>query len=325
MKRLFLILLFFCSIEVYGDTKKVAILETVDKEGNVSYALKLMVRSSLSTAIAETPGYEAYDRVDIASILGEHEFQRTGLIKDDDIKRLGEMTGAAYILVAEVAYLNETTIIILSKFLNIETAKIESSSKVYSSTSIEDLDKNCKILARKLLKLDIEEAKAAEEARIKAEREAKIKAEQEARKREERLAEQRRMEIAKYVDLGLPSGTLWKKTNESGLYDYDTAVSRYGSKLPTVEQFNELKSMCRWTWNGRGYSVIGPNGNSIFLPADGERLSSRSMYKEGAHGYYWSSMSSSLKAWALWFDKRGAYVSLRYRDRGRSVRLVYNP
>lgn len=156
MRQFTILLLLLFPIFAYGETKKVAILETVDKEGNVPYALKLMVRSSLSTAIAETPGYEAYDRVDVASILGEHEFQRTGLIKEDDIKRLGEMTGAAYILVAEVAYLNETTIIILSKFLNVETAKIESSSNVYSSTSIENLDKNCKIMARKLLRLDIE-------------------------------------------------------------------------------------------------------------------------------------------------------------------------
>ena len=89
MRQFTILLLLLFPIFAYGETKKVAILETVDKEGNVPYALKLMVRSSLSTAIAETPGYEAYDRVDVASILGEHEFQRTGLIKEDDIKRFG--------------------------------------------------------------------------------------------------------------------------------------------------------------------------------------------------------------------------------------------
>ncbi len=155
MKKLFIIILSTLSLMTFAQ-KKVAILECVDRECNVSQGVKLMVRSSLSMAIAETPGYEAFDRVDIASILGEQEFQRTGLIKETDIRKLGEMTGASYILVAEVAYLNESTVIILAKFLDVETAKIEGSSSVHSSTSIEDLDRKCKLLARKLLKLDLE-------------------------------------------------------------------------------------------------------------------------------------------------------------------------
>lgn len=49
-------------------TKRVAILETVDKENKVSYGVKFMVRSKLTEVITNTSGYEGYDRVDIASI-----------------------------------------------------------------------------------------------------------------------------------------------------------------------------------------------------------------------------------------------------------------
>ena len=84
--------------------------------------------------------------------------------------------------------------------------------------------------------------------------------------------------LSDYVDLGLPSGTLWKNANEGGdnaRYTYDEAVSRWGSKLPTKEQLVELKNKCRWKWTTRkgvkGYKVIGPNGKSIFLPATGYR------------------------------------------------------
>ena len=45
-----------------------------------------------------------------------------------------------------------------------------------------------------------------------------------------------------YVDLGLPSGTLWKNANEGGddaLYTYDEAVSMFGDKLPTKEQLKK--------------------------------------------------------------------------------------
>ena len=43
-----------------------------------------------------------------------------------------------------------------------------------------------------------------------------------------------------YVDLGLPSGTLWKGKNEGGWYTYEEAISMFGNLLPTKEQFEEL-------------------------------------------------------------------------------------
>ena len=137
-------------------TKKVAILETVDKEDVVSYGVKLMVRSKLAYAITNTPGYEGYDRVDVGSILGEHEFQRTGLVSDKDIKRLGEMTGADYILVAEVAYLNDSYIFLSAKILNVETARVEQTADTQTQATVEDLEQNCKLLAGKLLNINAE-------------------------------------------------------------------------------------------------------------------------------------------------------------------------
>lgn len=131
--------------------KKVAILETVDKEDVVSYGVKLMVRSKLAYAITNTPGYESYDRVDVGSILGEHEFQRTGLVSDRDIKRLGEMTGADYILVAEVAYLNDSYIFLSAKILNVETARVVQTADIQTQATVEALEQNCKILSRRLL------------------------------------------------------------------------------------------------------------------------------------------------------------------------------
>ena len=97
---------------------------------------------------------------------------------------------------------------------------------------------------------------------------------------------------AGYVDLGLPSGTLWKDKNESGgFYTYDEAMSKFGNELPTKEQFEELKSSCKWTWTGNGYKVVSPSGASITLPAAGYRDCYRD-YNVGSEGYYWSSPSS---------------------------------
>lgn len=125
-----------------------------------------------------------------------------------------------------------------------------------------------------------------------------------------------------YVDLGLPSGTLWKDKNESGFYDYDAAVRSFGSKLPTKEQLKELKDSCQWTWTGSGYKVTGPNGNSIVLPAAGLRRGS-SVGAVGTYGGCWSSSpNGSDDAYGLGFDGSDLGMGRCNRYLGLSVRLV---
>lgn len=130
MKKLLILLLSALSLTAYAQTevKKVAILETVDKMGNVPYGVLLQVRSSLTYAISSNAGYEGYDRVDMAAITGEQNFQRTGMVSDEQIKRLGEMTGAAYVLIAEAALYDDQNIIIAAKILDVETGGVMSST-----------------------------------------------------------------------------------------------------------------------------------------------------------------------------------------------------
>ena len=133
-----------------------------------------------------------------------------------------------------------------------------------------------------------------------------------------------------YVDLGLPSGTKWKASNEINAADaqydfftYDEAVSRFGNRLPTKEQCEELNAVCQWMWNGSGYKVTGPNGNYIVLPAAGYRLCNGGVGGVGSDGYYWSSTpDGSDNAWDL--DFHSGSVGMYNGDRcfGTSVRLV---
>ena len=130
MKKLLVFLLSVFSLAAFAQTevKKVAILETVDKIGNVPYGVLLQVRSSLTYAISNNAGYEGYDRVDMAAITGEQNFQRTGMVSNEQIKRLGEMTGAAYVLIAEAALYDDQNIIIAAKILDVETGGVISST-----------------------------------------------------------------------------------------------------------------------------------------------------------------------------------------------------
>ncbi len=79
----------------------------------------------------------------------------------------------------------------------------------------------------------------------------------------------------------------------SGLKAYDVARASWGEgwRMPTRLEFKELIKNCKWKWttiNGKcGYTVVGPNGNSIFLPAAGCR--DQILKEEDSNGYYWSS------------------------------------
>ena len=128
-----------------------------------------------------------------------------------------------------------------------------------------------------------------------------------------------------YTDLGLPSRTLWKNNNETGFYIYDEAVSQFGNRLPTKQQWEELNAECRWSWNGSGHKVTGPNGNSIVLPASGGRGCDGRVYPVGSESGYWSSTpNDSDHAWGITIDSiyLGVFMDNYRRCNGLSVRLV---
>ena len=108
-----------------------------------------------------------------------------------------------------------------------------------------------------------------------------------------------------YVDLGLPSGKLWAKTNYGAATegDYGAYVdwpsrnivqSVWGEEWSTPSQndIEELFSYCSFSWEYNsnsvfGCSVTGANGKSIFLPAAGFRIMGNPQV-EGQSIYYWS-------------------------------------
>ena len=162
-----------------------------------------------------------------------------------------------------------------------------------------------------------------------------------------------------WVDLGLPSGLKWATCNvgadspeEYGDYyawgettttkacstlnqnigdikgtNRDVAHVKWCGnwRMPTIDEFKELIDECTWVWttqNGKhGCKVIGPNGNSIFLPAAGGHLEDF----DGPAGFYWSStpdLKDTQSALSLYFYSRVPNTSWGYRSDGISVRPV---
>ncbi len=135
--------------------KKVAILETVDKMGTISYAHKLMLRTSLAKAITEAEGYEGYDRTDLESLLGEQNFQRTGLVSDEQIKELGKLTGAQYVLVAEAVKVDSTMIFCTAKIIDVETARTLRAENQLMKATAQDIQIGCTTMAGNLLGVEL--------------------------------------------------------------------------------------------------------------------------------------------------------------------------
>lgn len=150
-KNFFLFFLFLAIVlTTEAQNKKIAILETVDKIGDVPYYILMHLRESLTAAISETPGYEGYSRVDIDKIMSEHNFQRTGLVSEEQIRTLGEMTGCSYILVAEAVISGKDEYLISAKILDVETGGVERAAEP-RTTYKQNIQRSCKTLANELL------------------------------------------------------------------------------------------------------------------------------------------------------------------------------
>ena len=112
-----------------------------------------------------------------------------------------------------------------------------------------------------------------------------------------------------FVDLGLPSGRLWATENAPGFYTFDEAVDTFGELLPKGSAMVELIEESEVSWNRekKGLDITGPNGNTIFLPADGYRWEME-VNNVKLEGDYWTRMLYSQPTPAAWASAVAASV-----------------
>jgi len=123
---------------------------------------------------------------------------------------------------------------------------------------------------------------------------------------------------AGYVDLGLPSGTLWKANNEPGLYMYLTAKNRFDGHLPSDKQFYELFANCSCKWLENGCRVTGPNDNSIFFSFDGFIDCDEEMQRQGEYVQIW--LNEEQNSTARYMDFSKAYKQHNFCSCSKCVR-----
>ena len=120
--------------------------------------------------------------------------------------------------------------------------------------------------------------------------------------REEEIPVNLRDNKIEYVDLGLPSGTLWSADYESGggefYFPYDKAA-KY--EIPSNEQCLELYNNCQFTFNDGKIICIGLNGNYISFDLIGyKKVNKESSLSETSLYYFWIDEIDSNNVAAMW-------------------------
>lgn len=156
MKKLILFAFVLLSLSVNSLAQiKIALLEPRVGEGStdVSSMEKAMVRGELRKAIVNHGGYEAFTRADIDQLMKEQDFQRTGMVNETDIKRLGEMSGADYICISTLSK-SQAEFYVEAYLINVETGSISNPASQYGELvggKLANMLLVCQSLAKELI------------------------------------------------------------------------------------------------------------------------------------------------------------------------------
>ena len=118
-----------------------------------------------------------------------------------------------------------------------------------------------------------------------------------------------------YVDLGLPSGTL---------YDYNEAVEEFGDRLPTKDDWQELIDHVPHSFEEKraGLVFTARNGNKLFLPIT-SFCNGKDYAVEYIGLYISATPCNSNSVYCLHFDKHKARVRGRVsRNESFYVKLI---
>ncbi len=214
------------AMAVTGQNKKVAVWETKCSDNSITPFQSTMVRGGMETAVANASGYTGYDRASFDAIIKEHNFQRSGAVKDSDIRRLGEMAGVQYIIVPEALASGDDFYIIV-KMLDVETGEYGAAYDALCGSSAIEIKKACSELGVKLFG-------GGSGNTYTSTSQTNSSQSQSANGHE-------------YVDLGLPSGTLWATCNVGA-----SKPEGYGSYFAWGE--TKPQSSNTYNWNTYKYA-----------------------------------------------------------------------
>ena len=192
MKRVLFLFLSLICLSVFAQTevKKVAILEPLVEDGEISTIYKAVLRSKLTSSISnENVGYQAFTRTDVDAIMREQQFQNSGIVDDNTRIRLGNLGGVDCICISKLAegsgYINIDIMLV-----NVQSGKVESTTSKLITNDLEQLEQAAIELGEKLVGLDRIEQQRAEELEQQRQLELQKQKEIEAKRQQEIAAQE---------------------------------------------------------------------------------------------------------------------------------------
>ena len=125
-----------------------------------------------------------------------------------------------------------------------------------------------------------------------------------------------------FVDLGLPSGTLWQMFNTDNsdhpgyLWTWDEAMAKYASSIPTKEQWQELLDNCDWEWVDMYHDFYVSsrqegNSNHIWVEAYGNgSCGSTGVNHKDEYTFYWSSTETGTDDATAYIGSKNDYNNI---------------
>ncbi len=141
-----------CSfVHMQGQKFQVAVLEPTATQGTTAIE-KAMIRGELIKQLSRHPNYAAFSRTEIDQIMSEQNFQRTGMVNDASIKKIGELQGVDFIAVSKITK-EGNTFYLEAYLVNIESGQFHSPATEYGvlSGGYENMLKACAGLAQAMV------------------------------------------------------------------------------------------------------------------------------------------------------------------------------
>jgi formylglycine-generating enzyme required for sulfatase activity len=150
MNRIVILLLAIMSASVvWGQEKKVAMLEPIVKGGSVTQIEKDIILGTLEEAITNVPGYRAFTRLDVNQITKELSFQQSGMVDETQRKKIGQLSGASLICISQLTA--GDNILIKSSLVEVETGEIINTVNQLMKKDETAIYEGCIALANKLV------------------------------------------------------------------------------------------------------------------------------------------------------------------------------
>lgn len=156
LKSILIILLSALSLTAFAQQpqKKVAVLNPICRDNSVSSIYFSVVRGSFESVVTVTDGFDVYNRSDLDAIASEMQFQQSGAVDDDQIRRIGKMAGVDFVLVT-VLSAAEGYLMVESKILNVESSQYDRAASKLMNMTPPIVEKTCLELAQSLFKINI--------------------------------------------------------------------------------------------------------------------------------------------------------------------------